>query len=519
MNKFITVQLKLLSILLLLLPTAVHAALESIKLAGKVEQGRGLINLFTPHTSSNTTAAVTGATLQAFRNQHNNQLAFVLDVNEAANGSEKSSTQGVAVDSATLIFNIGGTEIRCSLYTTNTASMLARNGQTNRQQFPTLLGASGSSLVTTSTSSDLYGSDFSAMLRMKLDNQSCAQQLPDLSNAISAVPDIRLVDTHVKLGGPEAFYDFSNGPEDIALISIQDVAPVEALQAGVLEAPLVISTVSSTSPVSPPVTGWQYYPIDNSYYVVSYEDRYPSRGDYDFNDLVVGYRVGLGLVYNESSRLYEVTAMTATGYIIARGSEYTHDWYLRIPVNTAVQGTMTTNLFVENSTTPVSGYPLSQALQGSINLALFKNTKQLMAVSGSPFVNTLAEQSLTPGKKFTFSISFDTPVRLTEFAAPPYDPYLHVSNTNYEIHLPGYSTQISGSANYGVSSSFKDAGGYPYAQIFPDDWYPPLEGTDLGLAYSQYLNSIQTTNSSNENWYQSPTSTGVKVIEKTFWSW
>jgi len=513
MNKSHYLGLMALTAMSYCMPT--QAALESIKLRDNIAQGVGAINLFTPHTSSKTTGSISGQTLQAFRDQHNNQLAFVIDVNEASNNTEKASSQGVAIESASLIFTIAGTEIRCGLYTTNTASLLIKKGQTKRLQYPTLLGATGSNLITPSTNSDLYGSDFSAMLRMRLDNEACSQPLPNLNNVTSAVLSIKFLETEVKQGDPEDFYDFSNGPEDIALISIQDVAPVEALQAGVAEAPLVIAT----SQVIKPVTGWQFYPSDSSYYVVTYEDRYPSRGDYDFNDLVVGYRIGLGIDYNENTRAYEVNSMIATGYMIARGAEYSHDWYFRVPVNTDVQGSVTKNLFVENSTEQLANYPITEPLSGVINIQVLQDTKQLMSVSGTPFVNTLPNQNLVQGKKFSFAINFDTPVRLSEFGPPPYDPYLLVTNTNYEIHLPGFAPQIASSANYGGDSRFKDVIGYPYAMVFPDNWYPPIEGTDLGQAYTKFFSYTTTPNPSNETWYQSPTLSQVQQIGKTFWSW
>ncbi|CCQ09231.1 hypothetical protein PALB_680 [Pseudoalteromonas luteoviolacea B = ATCC 29581] len=497
------------------LPTTAFAELESVMLRDNISQGYGMINLFEVHRSSKTSNPINGQTLQAFREQHGGILAFVVDVNEAANGTEKASTQGVAVAEANLIFDFSGTKITCSKFTTNTASMLALKGQTARTEYPTLLGATGSNLITPSTASDLYGTDFSAMLRLKLDNEACGVTLPSLSNVTSAYLEVRFVDTNVKLGDPEAFYDFSNGPEDIAIISIQDVEPVEKLQAGVEEAPLVIAK----SQVTKTVDAWSYYPSDNNFYVVSYEDKYPNKGDYDFNDLVIGYRVGLGLVYNESLRQNEVTSIVATGYMIARGAEYTHDWYLRIPTNTPVSGTVTKNLFVENTAEQVANYPQLQTINGEINIQVLKNTKQMMAVSGSPFVNTVPDQALVLGKKFSLSVNLDTPILLSEFSAPPYDPYLHVIPTNFEVHLSGFQTQISSSANFGADSQFKDENGFPYALIFPDDWYPPYEGTDLGNAYNQFLNYTISPSSSNETWYLSPKDGEVNTISKAFWNW
>jgi len=513
MLKLTTISLSLIA--LFLYSSTAIATPVSIKLQDNIAQGYGMINLFTPHNTSKTTGQLNGQTLQALREQHGGILAFVIDVNEAANGTEKAASQGVAIADATLIFNFPGNVVRCGKYTTSTASLLAISGQTTRVEYPTLIGATGSNLITPSTNSDLYGTDFSAIMRMKLDNEGCTQALPNLSTLTSAFLEIHFVDTNTRLGDPEAFYDFTNGPEDIALISTVDVPVVEQKQAGIAEAPLVIAK----SQVTNSVTSWQYYPSDGSYYVVSYEDKYPVRGDYDFNDLVVGYRVGIGIVYNSTLQQNQVTSIVATGYMIARGSEYTHDWYLRIPVNTPVQGTVTKNLFVENSIAQVSGFPQTQTITGDINIQVLKNTKQLMAVTGQSFVNTLAAQPLVQGKKFSFALNLDTPILLSEIAAPPYDPYLHVNQTNYEIHLPGNRAQLATSANLASDTTFKDTNGFPYALLAPDDWHPPLEGTDLGLAYTKFIDYTATPNNSNETWYLSPTLEKIKTIGRTFWGW
>jgi len=492
-----------------------YAELQSTMLRDVIAQGYGMIDLFRVHQNSHSADPIDGAVLQGFREQHGNKLVFVVDVNEAANGTEKAETQGVAVQQATLIFNFSGTEIRCSHFATNTASLLAVSGQTTRTEYQTLIGSTGSNLITPSTTSDIYGSDFSAIMRMNVSDEHCSDPLPNLSSVTTAFLEVRFVDTNVRLGDPEAFYDYTNGPEDIALISAQDVAPVEQLQAGVDQAPLVIAQ----SQITQVVETWMYYPSNNNYYVVSYEDQYPNKGDYDFNDLVVGYRVGLGLVFNESLQQNEVTSIVATGYMIARGASFTHDWYLHIPTTASVSGSALKNLFVENSTEQVTGYPKSETVNGQIDLQVLKNTKEMMFVAGSAFANTLSEQSLVYGKKFSFSLNLETPILLSEFGQPPYDPYLHVIPTNYEIHLAGNQKRLNGTANNPSDTNFKDSNGFPYALVFPDDWYPPLEGVDIGTAYTEFLNYALSPSTSNESWYLSPDSTEIKEIGVTFWSW
>ena len=91
----------------------------------------------------------------------------------------------------------------------------------------------------------------------------------------------------VSLGDPEAFYDFSNGYEDIAIVTAEDAGYLDELEPGIVGAPLVLpeDTVATQD------GGTAYYPSLTAYYIAAYEDMFPYRGDYDFNDLVVGYRV------------------------------------------------------------------------------------------------------------------------------------------------------------------------------------------------------------------------------------
>ena len=112
-----------------------------------------------------------------------------------------------------------------------------------------------------------------------------------LDSVTSATLDITLLETNTSLGDPEAFYDYTAGFEDLALVSSEDSTYLAGLAPGQSEAPLVITQ----GQVLNPVDSWVYYPSAVEYYIAAYEDNYPAKSDYDFNDLVVGYRVGLGM--------------------------------------------------------------------------------------------------------------------------------------------------------------------------------------------------------------------------------
>lgn len=287
-----------LSLLGMALPT--HAEVISTRLKDVIKSnGIGNINLFTPSSPSR---VINGATLEAFRQDNNGVLAFAVDVNEAANGQEKASSQGVALDTVSLVVVIEGVTHTFTTFSTQTTSLLAKGTQTTRQAYYTLIGDTGSARITNSSTSDISNSDFDATLRVPVDI--------DLSNASSARLDITFLTTNQSLGDPESFYDFSNGYEDIAIVSEEDALYLDSLHAGQAEAPLVLPDSLQSDTAGNRI----FYPSIQGLYLAAYEDRFPNRGDYDFNDLVVAYKVTLNL--NSAG---DVETIKASGYLIARG--------------------------------------------------------------------------------------------------------------------------------------------------------------------------------------------------------
>jgi LruC domain-containing protein len=487
-------------ILCLLFASSVMA-LQSIKLNDVIKaNGSGNIDLFTPFDSKHTLDA---AVLEQFRQDNDGELVFAIDINEAANGSEKASTQGVAIESAELILIIDGTEYRYNQFTTRTNSMLAIKGSTQRGLYSTLLGDSGSNRITPNSDSDIFGSSFDSTLNFPL-----AQ---DISQASAATLIIQFLDTNVSLGDPEAFYDFSNGYEDIAIITFDDANYLNQLAPGMEGAPLVLpeDTVASTD------GGTVYYPSQTGYYIAAYEDLFPYRGDYDFNDLVVGYRVAAG--FNSDGN---IRTLSGEGYLIARGAGYNHDWHLRIAMPASSSGSGEIKLFMPGEVNTSDGYPLALNVVGDIDLTPFQNTRWLWVDTPYEGVNTLDEQSLLKGHRFSFNITLDTPIALTSLDSAPFDPYLYVHDTGFEIHLTGKNSTLPYSRNVEEGqTSFTDSNNYPFAQIFPETWQVPIERTDLGDAYPDFINFILSGRNQNIQWYNTPNNARVKPITPSHWKW
>jgi LruC domain-containing protein len=476
-------------------------AVESTKLKDVIPStGTGNIDLFRAAVQSRN---LSSADLEAFRTDNAGMLAFAVDVNEAASGFEKSASQGVAVDSAVLTFIVDGVTHTFEEFSTETKSMIARAGETSRSSYFTLIGDGGSGRITSSTSSDIYGSSFDATLRMPVDI--------DISQATTAQLMVKLLDTNKALGDPEDFYDYSNGFEDVAIVTSGDAAYLDEIAPGRDEAPLVV--VVDADPDAP--TGTVFFPSENEFYIAAYEDQFPNRGDYDFNDLVVGYRV-----YTELDDSGRIVGVGAEGYLVARGGGFDHDWHLRIGLPGYASGSGTLTVYLPDQLDPMPGYPEPVNFVGALDVMPFSRTRNLWIDGSEAFVNTLRDQSLITGHRFELQISLDGSLMGAEMPAPPYDPYLFVYNTDYEIHLPGKAPVRGDSSNQNDGlTQFTDGSGYPFAMILPEDWLVPIEFIDLGEAYPDFLDFVISDRTTNTDWYQRPGNNKTKPVDPALWKW
>lgn len=446
--------------------------------------GRGTINVF---DVSGSAPDLNAATIELFRQDNDGKLAFAVDVNEAANGTEKSSSQAVTLDTVRLVVVRASGTTQYTQFWTQTQTVVARKGSNIRSTYYSMIGDTGSSRITSNTASAINGSDFDATLYIPVNE--------DLSNALSITLNITLLDTQVQLGDPEAFYDFSNGYEDLAIVTQSDADLLDTIAAGQAEAPLVINpSVQDTS-----IAARVYYPSSTTFYLSAFEDRYPSLGDYDFNDSVVAYRLEYGL-----NKFGDVVALRGIGYLVARGALYDMDWGLHMNLG-PINASMTFDLYPPGSTIPDASASRTETVGGTFDLNLFEHIEGLWpALSSSGFINTVSEETLQQGHRFVFNLAFDQSIDPNEIDAAPLQPILYVHDTAQQIRS---------------GLDFVNAQGYPFGLILPQDWVPPLEQVDMGEAYPELVQYIRTNGNASQTWYQHPVSGRLSPVRQNFWMW
>ena len=477
----------------------IHAQ-ESIRLTDVVKStGIGRIDIMKDLTAEQ---------LEALRTDNGGAIVIGVDVNESASGTEKSASQAVTLGTLTLTVDYSDGsrkvfDLADGCCSTQTQALVAENPSTERRLFYTLLGETGSSRI---TAGNQIQSDFDSTIRIDISDPlyDPVQQI----DAVSVIMDIAWLETNVSLGDPEAFYDFTNGFEDLAVLNAVDTAFLDEYQAGVDEAVAVIETNPSPSVDAMKITIWNYFPSATSYFLAAYEDQYPRRGDYDFNDLTVAYQVRLGL-----NAANEIISIRGTAYLITRGAAYNHDWHLRISTPSGVNTSTACTTFLD----PNNAYDLQDCSDilpdrsnGEVDMAVFSRTAEIFVDDwyGKMYTNTIADRRFLKGPKSEFRIDFDQPVRADAISEAPYDPYLFVRDTGESIQL------------LQVNPAFTDTDGYPYGMLMPSGWLPPLEKTSIRTAYPLFESFVASEGVMAADWYNTSYSEFlVPQPDDGVWAW
>jgi len=239
---------------------------------------------------------------------------------------------------------------------------------------------------------------------------------------------------------------------------------------------------------------------------IAYEDNFPNVGDADYNDFIARYAVTI--LKNADNQVVELKGGVEA---IARAAGYDHRFGIRVKFKEQSaqvklesfnhKGDAIVSQGGINSTLAPSG-PI--AVTGAVNIDIWNNTKQAFTRlnGGSGIDNGYYDQPRSYGHRAKFSIVFDSPVSEDAISTVPYDPYLYVHNTGYDVHLIGHRP-LPGSNNphYTRDWNFRDPNGFPRALLIPFDWAYPREQVHIETAYTQFID-WRTSNGQNESdWY------------------
>jgi LruC domain-containing protein len=253
-----------------------------------------------------------------------------------------------------------------------------------------------------------------------------------------------------------------------------------------------------------------YYPAPG-YGTLAYEDLWPGKGDYDFNDLVCDYR--FTTVTNASNKVVEIFAT----FVIKAFGASLHNGF----------GFQFANDNVNPAHLDVSGYNIGagsyitleanglESGQSRPTVIVWDDVFRLMQWPGTGIgVNT------EPGAPYVSPVTVDVYIGFTsqtytlaQVGIDQYNPFLIVNlNRDVEVHLPDFPpTSLADQSVFGTGQDnsnpatgryYKTSGNLPWAINIYESFAYPKEKTEITKAYNHFVEWAESNGILYPDWYQ-----------------
>jgi LruC domain-containing protein len=241
---------------------------------------------------------------------------------------------------------------------------------------------------------------------------------------------------------------------------------------------------------------------------LAFEDLWPGKGDYDFNDLVVDYQ--FTIVTNSANKVTEVLSKFA---VRAIGAGFANGFGFQLPGATL----QSTDMEVEGSVLNENYITLNsnglEANQDKPTVIVFDNINAIMppvsgfgvnVIPGDPYVDPdtmLVNIGITPGK---YSID--------ELGLNNFNPFLIVNKERgKEVHLPNYEpTSLVDAAYFGTSQDdsdpatgkyYKTAENLPWAIKIASSYDYTIESAQITSAHLKFVEWAESSGAFYPDWY------------------
>lgn len=235
-----------------------------------------------------------------------------------------------------------------------------------------------------------------------------------------------------------------------------------------------------------------FFPNEISNASVAFEDLYPAKGDYDFNDLTVDYNINL---ITNSANMVSQIIINCEAVVVEAGM--TSGFAMQLPfddsnISSVTGGVNSGSIFYKNAKGVENGMPSSAP-----NILIFDDSKAIVnPTSGGIYLSDI----------ITVTVDLSTPISMAAAGTPPFNPFLIINKVRErEVHLPGHSYTNKFNTDYLSAGEdvgdFKSVDGHPWGLHIPELFEPTSEGTDITDAYHFFQNFAESGGTTNTDWY------------------
>ncbi|MFA5849418.1 MAG: LruC domain-containing protein [Bacteroidales bacterium] len=243
-----------------------------------------------------------------------------------------------------------------------------------------------------------------------------------------------------------------------------------------------------------------YFPSASTWGTYIFEDLWPVKGDYDVNDMVLGFKVTF---FTNSSNL--ITKLNLDYNLLAAGCKHNLAAAFQLD-NVAASNVASVTGQVLVGTTPFAVG--SNGTENGVLLAvlpLFNNTRDIVSYSG--YLNTVSGTNVVTTDN-QISMRFTAPVLQANITMASFNMFIVANERGREIHLPTYqgTTKFDASLANGYTlypgDMFKNSDGMMWGLLIPEPFEYPSEESSIIDAYSHFSEWATSGGISYPDWYR-----------------
>jgi LruC domain-containing protein len=265
-----------------------------------------------------------------------------------------------------------------------------------------------------------------------------------------------------------------------------------------------IPDAQDAAPNDPSYAFVSYGPSANQYGTLAFEDAFPSKGDYDMNDVVVDYNFE-----ERSNAAHKVTSVKATLILKAMGASYRNGFGFELPI-AANKVASATGMKIKENIVNISGNGTESGQNKAVFIA-FDNGYSLMSANGGGFVNTEKDKPLVKHDTIRMTINFTEGIEKSILGSAPYNPFIFVNkDRGREVHLPGKTPTTLANATYFKTGDDDSGNGkyyqtkkfLPWAINITQPFNYPIEKAPISTAFLKFNQWAESNGTQFIDWYQ-----------------